>query len=343
VTIPAGQTTATITIQVNGDTAVEPDEPFSVTISVDPTLAQVVGNKAIGTIVNDDAAGDATPPLVTPQVSCSLPGNGVWCRGTVNVTWTVDDPDSTVSSTPGCAPTTISADTAAAGTTLTCSATSAGGSASASVTVFRDGTAPSVAIDAPASSPAYGLNAAAVADYACADSTSGVASCIGPVADGAGINTTTPGTRSFVVNASDQAGNTASVTRTYLVQYAPAGTACLGEPGHQVLQPINVDGTSIVKRKSTVPVKFRVCDATGSSVGTPGVVQSFVLAQVLVGDSGSVNETVQSTTADTAFRWSAADQQWIFNLKADLPANQKYLYRITLADQTTIEFAFTVK
>jgi hypothetical protein len=78
-------------------------------------------------------------------------------------------------------------------------------------------------------------------------------------------------------------------------------------------------------------------------VGTPGVVQSFVLAQVVSGDPGSVNETVQSTTPDTAFRWSPTDRLWIFNLKADLPANQKYLYRITLADQTTIEFAFTVR
>ena len=91
-----------------------------------------------------------------------------------------------------------------------------------------------------------------------------------------------------------------------------------------------------------MPVKFRVCDAVGNSVGTPGVVQSFVLAQVVSGDS-AVNETVQSTTPDTAFRWAPTDRLWIFNLKADLPANQKYLYRITLADQTTIEFAFTVK
>ena len=98
-----------------------------------------------------------------------------------------------------------------------------------------------------------------------------------------------------------------------------------------------------MKRKSTLPVKFRVCDAAGNSVGISGVVQSFVLAQVVSGDAGSVNETVQSSTPDTAFRWSATERLWIFNLKADLPANQKYLYRITLTDLSTIEFAFTVR
>jgi hypothetical protein len=118
---------------------------------------------------------------------------------------------------------------------------------------------------------------------------------------------------------------------------------CLGAPDRQVLSPVNPDGSSIVKRGSTLPVKFRACDTQGQSIATPGLVQSFQLIQVLTADPGGVNESVPSTTPDTSFRWSAADQLWIFNLKMDQPARQKYRYRITLADQTVITFEVSVK
>jgi hypothetical protein len=46
---------------------------------------------------------------------------------------------------------------------------------------------------------------------------SGLASCAGPVPSGAGIDTSTPGQKTFTVTASDLAGNAASLTRTYTV------------------------------------------------------------------------------------------------------------------------------
>ena len=38
-----------------------------------------------------------------------------------------------------------------------------------------------------------------------------------------------------------------------------------------ILQPINSDGTSVYNRKggSTIPVKFRVCDAAGRPIANP--------------------------------------------------------------------------
>jgi uncharacterized repeat protein (TIGR01451 family) len=53
VTITAGQTTATLTVFVNGDTSVEPTETFYVDIS-NPAGATIVGSRGTGTIVNDD-------------------------------------------------------------------------------------------------------------------------------------------------------------------------------------------------------------------------------------------------------------------------------------------------
>jgi len=46
----------------------------------------------------------------------------------------------------------------------------------------------------------------------------------------------------------------------------PAGTSCLGSPGHQILAPIRADGTRTFEAGNHVPAKFRVCDANGVSV-----------------------------------------------------------------------------
>jgi hypothetical protein len=127
--------------------------------------------------------------------------------------------------------------------------------------------------------------------------------------------------------------------------YQPAGTTCLGDPGHQILPPIASDGTSIFKQGSTVPAKFRVCDALGNSIGTPGVVSSFtLLSAVQIGGSGTINETIVSTTPDTVFRWDSTGQQWIFNISTkNLMAGYEYSYAITLNDGSVIDFSFGLK
>jgi hypothetical protein len=126
------------------------------------------------------------------------------------------------------------------------------------------------------------------------------------------------------------------------IQYLVGGS-CLGSPSHQILQPVNADGTSVFRQGSTVPAKFRVCDAFGS-VGTPGVVVSFRLIGVTGAASGTVNEPVDSTTPDTAFRWSSTDQQWIYNVSTKSLAKSKtYYYEVLLNDGSTINFAFTLK
>ena len=121
-------------------------------------------------------------------------------------------------------------------------------------------------------------------------------------------------------------------------------TACLGSAGHAILQPIDVDGSSVFKQGSTVPAKFRVCDARGASIGTTGVVASFRLASTSVGVDGPIDEAVVSTTPDTAFRWSATDQQWIFNVNTkSLVANRTYNYEISLNDGSKILFRFGLR
>lgn len=139
-------------------------------------------------------------------------------------------------------------------------------------------------------------------------------------------------------------GPSTSAALTHVVRYAGAGTTCVGQPGHQILQPVNADGTSVFRQGRTVPATFRVCNAAGQSIGTPGVVQDFRLTQVITGTTSAVNETVPSTTPDTAFRWDAAAAQWIFNIStAGQQAQRTYVYTITLNDGTTIGFRYGLR
>ena len=135
------------------------------------------------------------------------------------------------------------------------------------------------------------------------------------------------------------------VVGSLTITYAGPGTFCLGSPGHQILQPVDSDGTSVFKKGSTVPAKFRVCDANGNSIGTAGVVSSFRLIMITSGTAVAfVDEAVVSTTPDTAFRWSATDQQWIYNMNTkNLQANKTYTYEILLNDGTSIRFSFGLK
>jgi hypothetical protein len=206
-----------------------------------------------------------------------------------------------------------------------------------------DKKAPTITITVPAATD-YTLNQIVKASYTCVDGGSGVASCAGTVANGSNIDTASVGSKTFTVNSTDNVGNIAApASVTYSVKYATGGT-CYGGPGHSILQPINTDGTSVFKQKSTVPAKFRVCDANGVSIGTPGVVSSFRLIQTSNGTVSDVDEVVISTTPDTAFRWSASDQQWIFNINTkNLSAGKTYVYRITLNDSSTIDFQFGLK
>jgi hypothetical protein len=150
------------------------------------------------------AAADTTPPVITPNVSGTLGNNG-WYTSNVTVSWTVSDPESSVSSSSGCGTTTINTDTT--GQTLTCTATSAGGTSSNSVTIKRDATAPTgvaTALNRPPDHDGW-YNAPVAWTTTGTDATSLIASCSsgtysGP--DGTGL--TVSGT------CTDNAGNTSA-------------------------------------------------------------------------------------------------------------------------------------
>jgi hypothetical protein len=74
-------------------------------------------------------------------------------------------------------------------------------------------------ISSPNQGASYQQNASAAAAFTCTDEAggSGVASCDGSVANGAALDTSTAGQRSYTVTATDRAGNTRTATIAYAV------------------------------------------------------------------------------------------------------------------------------
>lgn len=82
-----------------------------------------------------------------------------------------------------------------------------------------DDSGPSISVLSPVESAPYLVGSTVVAGYSCADAGSGPDTCIGNVASGSPIDTSSVGARSFTVSAVDRAGNPAQVTVQYTVAH----------------------------------------------------------------------------------------------------------------------------
>jgi probable HAF family extracellular repeat protein len=155
---------------------------------------------------------------------------------------------------------------------------------------------PTITIAIPTAST-FMLGQQVASSYSCADGGSGVATCSGSVANGGTIDTTTIGVHSFVVTATDLAGNTTTSTATYVVAYA---------------QCVLFDETKAHKAGSTVPIKLQLCNAVGTNASDASVpIVATAVYQVsssapgVLADSGEANP-------DNQFRF--AGDGYIFNL-----------------------------
>jgi hypothetical protein len=196
-----------------------------------------------------------------------------------------------------------------------------------------DRTPPTISITAPVSQ-VYALNQVVNAEYACADTGTGVASCIGPVANGSPIDTATPGVKTFTVNAVDNAGNTASQTVSYSVASSSTSpTLCL----------LYDDGKSY-KKGSTVPLKLQLCDETGANISSAStVLQAGSLTKVDDTTSGEL-EPSSSANPDQNFRYDPSlgdGGGYIYNLstKGLSPGTWTLSFTVSGSQQTySIQF-----
>jgi hypothetical protein len=95
----------------------------------------------------------------------------------------------------------------------------AGNESSARATVNIDKTAPSVTILSPAEGGVYLLRARSRTRYSCADTVSGIHSCLGSVPDMTRLDTGVVGPHTFSVHARDSADNETATVHAYSVRY----------------------------------------------------------------------------------------------------------------------------
>ena len=156
---------------------------------------------------------DSTAPVINPTVT-GTQGNNGWYTSNVDVSWSVTDPESAVSSQSGCGATSVTSDTN--GTTFTCQATSAGGTSSKSVTIKRDATAPVIS-GANINDTAW-RNTDRSASFTASDNLSGLVEAdkaFTLTASQESANASTPTTVSKTVT--DAAGNSATRSLSALI------------------------------------------------------------------------------------------------------------------------------
>jgi Subtilase family len=97
---------------------------------------------------------------------------------------------------------------------------------------FLSPSAPTASIASPADSAAYPQGQVILARYSCAEGGSGpgLKSCVGPVPNGATIDTSTPGLHTFTVVATSTDSLTASASATYMV--VPPPTVSITTPAN---------------------------------------------------------------------------------------------------------------
>ena len=214
---------------------------------------------------------DVTAPAVTLSANPAMNGNG-WNNGNVVFTMSATDAAGvrgleyrTVSSagtsawTQVLAPSVAVTVSAADITHVEARALDINGNMSASSlrTVAIDRTAPQVALVTPAQGGQYEQHAAIDASFTCSDAAGGsdIDSCTGTVGDRANIDTSSVGTKTFSVTATDGAGNQTTVTRTYEVIDVTAPTIDLRTPA---------DGEPFDRRAETT-ADYDCADEAGGS------------------------------------------------------------------------------
>jgi large repetitive protein len=194
-----------------------------------------------------------------------------------------------------------------------------------------DTTGPSITLTTPPNGATYTQGQVVNAGYSCSDS-SGVATCIGTVANLAQINTATIGSKSFTVNATDALGNASSLTHNYSVVYNFSG----------FFSPVdNPPICNVVKAGQAVPIKFSLHGNQGMNIfaaaspsSQPGTCSGLA--------SDPLEET--ATAGQSTLNYDAQADQYAYVWKTEKSwSGTARLLTVTLADGTKhlARFTFT--
>lgn len=269
---------------------------------------------------------DTSPPLIAFTSRTPAANAAGWNNSDVTVTWACADAISGPVSPAVAAM--VTAEGAAQAVIGTCQDLADNTASDTQSNISIDETNPSIAISAPADGAAYPLNAAVTSDYACADALSGVGSCNGPVASGGRVDTSVVGAGSFTVNSADIAGNDASSTHRYSVQYAFSGFS-------SPIAPMPM--ANVIKAGRTVPVKYHLQDAHGAFISDLGSFASLASSAVAC-DAAAPGVEVETTdgAGSTTIRYDIDASQFVYNWKTEHAwAGSCRMLQLTLNDGTT--------
>jgi hypothetical protein len=165
------------------------------------------------------------------------------------------------------------------------------------------------------------LNETIAADYSCTDAESGVASCVGSVAAGTPITTTSAGSHTFIVHTVDLAGNTAMQSVNYTVNYK----ICL-----------RYDPTKVHKQGSTIPIKIQLCDNADQNVSASSIaLTAHSITQASTSTFGPLEDS-GNANPDNSFRYESAFEGYIYNLSTKPLTTGRHTVDFTIADNPTI-------
>jgi hypothetical protein len=118
---------------------------------------------------------------------------------------------------------------------------------------------PTVNITTPPNGAIYTIDQAVTADYSCtADPATTISSCVGTVADGALVDTSSAGAKIFTVTATDSLGQVRTVIRNYTVA-APAPPAAQPQPPAEVVLATRLEGRPKLARSGESVTVRQVC------------------------------------------------------------------------------------
>jgi len=282
---------STSPIQISQSVAISADARFLALATTAPDLAP--GDTAIGFGTGWDVVRLASPfdppaDRAAPVVTCAA-NDGTWHADNVTLWCTASDAGSGLANAgqAGFALATsvpAGSETADAATGAVQVCDRAGNCATAGPIggIRIDRRAPQITIAAPLDGSVVLLGDTRKASFTCSDGGSGLAACTGTVADGAALDTTTPGTHSFTVNATDAVGNHSTVTVSYGVRFPWLGW----QP------PLSGDRPNAAQAGRTIPIGFGVAGA-----GHANVIASVAVAPVACGGSSAVAAGDPSATA----------------------------------------------
>jgi hypothetical protein len=163
----------------------------------------------------------------------------------------------------------------------------------------RDTTPPTITVSVPVAGSSVLVGSALVADYECTDD-SGVVSCTGDVADGAAIDTSAVGERTFAVTAADALGNSAAASVPYSVVDGFDG----------FFEPVEAGASNVATAGRTVPTKWRLTTASGV-VADPSSVVSTTSGEVAC-DASAPDVEVATAANGGGLRY-LGDGSWQYN------------------------------